>query len=169
VRIPFYISGPGIAAGQQPEVMGVNIDVAPTLLALAGVKKPNQMDGHSLLPLIMGSAAAKAKATASWRTKTVIAFAEGGFQYWGDDAMPALNFPPAEIGQTGVCKPNNLEGSVALGFSACVSGLCNTKVPNQPRPVFGACRNNTGGGANYTFNNPENQWRMLRVTNGAHS
>jgi arylsulfatase A-like enzyme len=43
VRIPFYIAGPGIAAGQTPSVMGVNIDIAPTLLDLAGIKKPNQM------------------------------------------------------------------------------------------------------------------------------
>ena len=62
VRIPFYISGPGIAAGQTPDVMAVNIDIAPTLLDLAGILKPNQMDGHSLLPLIMGDGASKARA-----------------------------------------------------------------------------------------------------------
>jgi hypothetical protein len=143
VRIPFYISGPGIEAGQQLAVMGVNIDIAPTLLDLVGIRKPHQMDGHSLLPLIMGPAPSKAKATASWRTRTVIAFAEGCDQYWSASAIPDVNFPPASIGQKGHCGPNNLEGSHVVGWDgACVSGLVN-----------------------YTFNNPQNQWRMLRVTN----
>ena len=81
IHIPFYITGPGILPGQVIDVMGVNVDIAPTLLDLAGVSKPNQMDGHSLLPLIMGNdTSSKAAAAASWRTRAVIAFAEGNFQ-----------------------------------------------------------------------------------------
>ena len=101
VRIPFYVAGPGIAAGQTPDVMGVNIDIAPTLLDLAGIKKPNQMDGRSLLPLVMGDALSKAAAAARWRTRTVIAFAEGEYQYWGGPDFPA--FPAAAFGQNSSC------------------------------------------------------------------
>ena len=86
---------------QQPSVMGVNIDIAPTLLDLVGIRKPHQMDGHSLLPLIMGDASSKASAAAGWRTRTVIAFAEGEFQYWGGPDFPA--FPAAAFGQNSSC------------------------------------------------------------------
>ena len=137
--------------------MGVNIDIAPTLLDLAGIKKPNQMDGKSLLPLIMGDTASKASAAAGWRTRAVIAFAEGAFQYWGGPDFPA--FPAAAFGQNSSCSHEKTHccagGSVGPG--GCVTGLFNTLVRDGPRPP--------SGGVNYTFDNPQNQWRMLRVKN----
>lgn len=158
VRIPFYIAGPGIAPGQTPDVMGVNIDIAPTLLALAGIDKPNQMDGQSLLPLIMGDAQSKAKAAAGWRTRTIIAFAEGKYAYWGIPDFPA--FPASAFGQNNSCSHDQpIPGPVPWeGWTGgCISGLINTEAPLGPRPAI--------GGVNYTFDNPENQWRMLRVKN----
>ena len=40
VRIPFFVRGPGIAAGQKLGLLGLNLDIAPTLLALAGIEVP---------------------------------------------------------------------------------------------------------------------------------
>lgn len=61
VRIPMLIRGPGIRAKQRFTQIGSNVDVAPTLLALAGLD-PTQltppMDGKSLLPWLLSAAAA---------------------------------------------------------------------------------------------------------------
>jgi arylsulfatase A-like enzyme len=54
LRIPFIICDPRPQAvkGAVLDEMVLNIDVAPTLLELAGVPVPDGMDGRSLLPLI---------------------------------------------------------------------------------------------------------------------
>lgn len=87
-RIPFYIRGPGIAPHTRLDVLGVNMDIAPTLLALAGVPVPTNYDGRSLLPLLLGRDQQRRAAAHSWRTRTVIAFAEGAFQNWGQYSFP---------------------------------------------------------------------------------
>ncbi len=57
LRIPFivYDPRPGAKKGTVLDEMVLNIDVAPTLLELAGVSVPDGMDGRSLLPLISDS------------------------------------------------------------------------------------------------------------------
>lgn len=77
VRIPFWIRGPGIAPGTVLDVMGVNSDIAPTVLDLAGAAVPPIMDGRSLAPLLFGGDAT------AWRTRTICSFAEGQSQNWG--------------------------------------------------------------------------------------
>ncbi len=57
LRIPLVVALPGGAgSGRSVERQVRLIDVAPTLLALAGVGNPAAMDGVSLLPLIHGEA-----------------------------------------------------------------------------------------------------------------
>ena len=54
IRIPMVISGPGIKKGQQFDYPGSNVDIAPTLLGLAGVDVLAQdMDGRSVVPLLV--------------------------------------------------------------------------------------------------------------------
>lgn len=81
-RIPFFIRGPGIATGTKLDVMGVNMDIAPTLLDIAGLPVPSTMDGKSLLPLLRGSKEEIRSSRENWRTRTVISFAEGVDQWW---------------------------------------------------------------------------------------
>jgi tetratricopeptide (TPR) repeat protein len=53
-RVPLLLAGPGVPAGVvRDELVGL-ADVAPTLLALAGVPAPRDVDGRSLLPLVRG-------------------------------------------------------------------------------------------------------------------
>ncbi len=60
-RIPMMVRYPArIKAGTVKEEMVLNVDIAPTLLDLAGVRIPSHMQGHSLLPLANGEAT-------SWR------------------------------------------------------------------------------------------------------
>ena len=58
VRIPFVIRGPGIRAASTFDFVGSNVDVAPTLLGLAGIEQwaAAGMDGRSVAPLLLDAA-----------------------------------------------------------------------------------------------------------------
>ncbi|MGJ8694690.1 MAG: sulfatase-like hydrolase/transferase [Verrucomicrobiaceae bacterium] len=53
-RVPLIITGPGIPAGVQTEVMANGLDFYPTILAMTGTPRPEdkQLDGLNLLPLL---------------------------------------------------------------------------------------------------------------------
>lgn len=85
----------------------MNIDVAPTLLDLAGLSIPPIMDGMSMVPLLMPTSTA---VSSGWRTRFASEFAEGAFQTYG---------------------------------------------PFRGAPGL--------------YDNPDNQWRMLRVMNDTHN
>ena len=55
-RVPLLISGPGIRAGVQSDVMVNGLDFYPTVLALTGVPVPagKRLDGCDLAPLLLG-------------------------------------------------------------------------------------------------------------------
>ncbi len=51
-RLPLLVRGPGVrAGGDSAEVVG-NIDLAPTILGIAGVASGDRVDGRSLLPYL---------------------------------------------------------------------------------------------------------------------
>ena len=54
VRVPLIIAGPGCARGQGLDHIVSTIDLFPTFLDMAGVEKPDWLDGESLFPLISG-------------------------------------------------------------------------------------------------------------------
>lgn len=56
LRIPFLVYDPRQNAGHgtRRDEMVLNIDIAPTLLDLAGIEIPQQMDGSSMAPLLRG-------------------------------------------------------------------------------------------------------------------
>ena len=105
IRIPLFISGPGIKAGTTLTQPVMNIDIAPTLLDLAGLAVPAIMDGQSLAPLLTTG-----NAGPNWRTRFASEFAEGNYQNYGP-----------------------FKGAPGL------------------------------------YDNPDNQWRMLRVLNDTHN
>ena len=56
IRMPLLIRYPkAIKAGTVRDEFALNIDLAPTLLELAGVTGPNSMEGRSLVPLMKGA------------------------------------------------------------------------------------------------------------------
>ena len=64
IRVPMLAYAPGfIEAGSKIDEMVLNIDIAPTLLNLAGANVPDHMDGSSFLPLLGG------ETIDSWRTE----------------------------------------------------------------------------------------------------
>jgi arylsulfatase A-like enzyme len=55
IRVPLLVRLPGtVRAGAVEDRMAINVDVAPTLLELAGEKVPESMHGRSLAPLLRG-------------------------------------------------------------------------------------------------------------------
>ena len=61
-RTPLIIYTPGQTHGRENDALVQNIDFAPTFLDVAGVKKPDEMVGTSLLPVIE-----RGKAPKTWR------------------------------------------------------------------------------------------------------
>jgi N-acetylglucosamine-6-sulfatase len=55
IRVPFIVRGPDLPSGQALEHFVLNIDLAPTLAAIAGLDVPTTVDGRSLLPLLTES------------------------------------------------------------------------------------------------------------------
>lgn len=53
LHVPLIVAGPGIAPGRHAEATGL-IDLAPTLLELAGFEVPSQLEGRSLAALLWG-------------------------------------------------------------------------------------------------------------------
>ena len=65
IRIPLLVRYPPlIGPGTSVDALALNVDVAPTLLELAGVAAPSAMQGRSLVPLLEGREVA-------WRTSFV--------------------------------------------------------------------------------------------------
>jgi N-acetylglucosamine-6-sulfatase len=63
VKVPFLVYAPGMfKGGQVISNMIQNIDVGPTILEMAGLKKPEYMPGRSFIPLLKGN-------TINWRDK----------------------------------------------------------------------------------------------------
>ena len=54
LRVPFLLAGPGVPAGQVAATVARGIDVAPTLLDLAGLLRRAAMEGRSLRPALSG-------------------------------------------------------------------------------------------------------------------
>jgi arylsulfatase A-like enzyme len=71
VRMPFLIRYPKLVKpGTVNKAMCINVDIAPTLLELAGAKTPKAMQGRSMVPLLKG------ESVPDWRTSQFYA-------YWG--------------------------------------------------------------------------------------
>ena len=63
IRMPFLIRWPGfVKSASTQAAMVLNVDFAPTLMEIAGLKAPADMQGRSFLPLLRG------ERPADWRT-----------------------------------------------------------------------------------------------------
>ena len=78
IRAPFLVRYPPLAeVGSRPEALVLALDIAPTLIELAGGRPGPQIQGRSLVPLLGG------RRPADWRTSFLI-------EYWSENAMPWL-------------------------------------------------------------------------------
>ena len=66
IRIPLIVADPRLASsngGARRKQMALTIDIAPTLLDIAGVERADRMQGESLVPIVRG------ESPSSWRTE----------------------------------------------------------------------------------------------------
>lgn len=63
LRVPFMVAGPGVKAGARNSSRIYLQDVMATSLEIAGLAKPEQVEFHSLLPLLRGEPSAAARET----------------------------------------------------------------------------------------------------------
>ncbi|WP_373513723.1 sulfatase, partial [Persicitalea sp.] len=54
IHVPLIVAGPGVKSGLSTDALVSGIDIAPTVLALAGVDAPTAMTGQSFLPALRG-------------------------------------------------------------------------------------------------------------------
>merc|ERR1719427_1384633 len=51
-RVPFYLRGPDVPRNHTLRDIVLNVDMAPTILGVAGIKIPEFMDGRNFMPLL---------------------------------------------------------------------------------------------------------------------
>ena len=74
IRVPMFVKGPGIAKSSPAFVAGM-VDIAPTIITLAGGTPPDTMDGHSFETMIKKSEWGSDKRASTWRDKHTL-------EYW---------------------------------------------------------------------------------------
>lgn len=57
-QVPLFVRGPGVPVGRSDALVS-NVDLAPTIAAMAGAAAPPDLDGRSILPLLKGGALAE--------------------------------------------------------------------------------------------------------------
>jgi arylsulfatase A-like enzyme len=100
-RIPLVIAGPGVKAGQVLPGPARQVDVAPSILAAAGLEFPGHVDGASLWRALSGGEPAEAKdafmelAYPGFRSPwhTVVALRRGGLKLVGTSINPGRTGP----------------------------------------------------------------------------
>lgn len=77
LRVPFMVRWPGVVKpGSTTDAWTVNIDNAPTLLAMAGLDIPEDMQGESIIPLLEGHT------PQNWRTSMYYHYYEFASEHW---------------------------------------------------------------------------------------
>ncbi|TXK49379.1 sulfatase [Pontibacter qinzhouensis] len=76
IRVPLLVRGPGVVKpGLKVPQMMLNIDIAPTILAMAGLPTPDNMQGTSFLPFLKG------QPVVNWRDRMY-------YEYYWEWAFP---------------------------------------------------------------------------------
>jgi uncharacterized sulfatase len=81
IRVPFLVAWPGrIPSGQVYAEPVINLDVAATAVAVAGLPANPRLDGVNLVPYLAGSAAGPPHETLYWRWRSQAAILHAGWK-----------------------------------------------------------------------------------------
>ena len=84
IKQPLIVRGPGVPAGRTVNELVLNIDLAPTLTALAGTRPAGFVDGRSLVPLF------QRRKPNTWRQAALIEGFRGNTQDAGEFTATAI-------------------------------------------------------------------------------
>ncbi|KAM5350358.1 hypothetical protein ACJ41O_006863 [Fusarium nematophilum] len=97
IRVPLFVRGPGVAAGAVEDAVTTHIDLAPTLLRLAGVELRGDFDGAPI-PVVPGLGSARHEHVAVEYWGIAIAEGEiGGFDGKGQIVAPNNTYKGVRI------------------------------------------------------------------------
>ncbi len=123
-RVPLVIRGAGIPGGQTSGELVANVDLAPTLLELAGATAGKRVDGRSLMPFAQRPGR---------RTKRAILHETGGQRYASgpreQDERTNLRRPLRRVLPTGPCARR--AGSSCATATAVASSTTCARDPDQ--------------------------------------
>jgi arylsulfatase A-like enzyme len=142
VRVPLYIRGPGVPAGVRLSHLVANVDLAATIVDLAGIPIPADIDGRSLVPLL-----SNARPTPeSWRQSLPISYEDSssaaGAPSWKGVRTPRYTYVEYATGERelydNIADPSQLQNIAAsahatllatfaertLGLSGCAQAGC---------------------------------------------
>lgn len=120
VRVPFMIRGPGVMANKTSQSPILNIDIAPTIVELAGGKAPESMDGRSILPLLKaGGENSHKEENVDWRTDFLV-------QHFGEGDLKIGGCPQLSPGVS-CCWPNCVCEDAWNNTYSCVRSLSSSE------------------------------------------
>eukprot|EP00316_Scyphosphaera_apsteinii_P023593 CAMPEP_0119331290 /NCGR_PEP_ID=MMETSP1333-20130426/80277_1 /TAXON_ID=418940 /ORGANISM="Scyphosphaera apsteinii, Strain RCC1455" /LENGTH=595 /DNA_ID=CAMNT_0007340855 /DNA_START=21 /DNA_END=1808 /DNA_ORIENTATION=- len=156
VHIPFFMRGPGIVPGTRIAALTSNIDIAPTLIEIAGLPANPEHDGNSLLPLLTAPASEVAVLERGWRTSQIIEYLSVG-TYYNDHAKLWLSGPSATPGTP-----------VRYGAGPWTNNPSFTK--SDCPASEGTTAGEVGKGSCWFVDSQaSNNWLALRVRNSTHN
>ena len=100
IRVPFCVNWPGvIKEGQKTSEPIIGVDLYPTILDIAGAKRPDQpLDGQSLLPLLKGEVKTLGERPLFWHFPTYLQSYKGVFDEQRD---PLFRTRPCSVVRMG--------------------------------------------------------------------
>ena len=125
IRVPLFVRGPDINVGHRVNGIVSHVDLAPTILDMAGVDIPSQMDGRSWMQL---ASSRKEYGSLEWRRDVLI-------EYNGPSAMG-----DEEEEYVSACSANAQDENTIVGKCSCTFGAITGK-KRDVSPCDG--RNNT--------------------------
>eukprot|EP00940_MAST-03C_sp_MAST-3C-sp2_P000795 g795.t1 len=88
IRIPLLVRGPGVVANATLNDIVLNVDIAPTITHIASGIVPDDMDGSSILPLILQGRSIDAR-DLNWRDDFLVSYQGAGNPVCGLQFCPA--------------------------------------------------------------------------------
>lgn len=180
-KIHLLARGPGIKGGTVVQAPGTQVDIAPTLLGLAGLEAPG-MDGKSIVPFLLDDESVDYKLPDSvrwhlsslgslssyrknWRTEVFIEyyFCNDNTKCYGSNCVSKNQYPANDSPCTDLtnnkmcwCEVNTTEGAVCYPTESTANNFIALRVPateSSRNTLYAEFQEGDQGVADIAFNN----------------